>query len=107
MRKESHVRCFTCDEPRHIKDDCKGKSCKPISNIYCHNSHGYGHNAVDCKKPKFENDNKNSRIFRNTNPAGNRRKISHSNDSGERRQIVCYRCNNLGHIARNYRTDNN
>ena len=31
MRKESHVRYFTCDEPRHIEDDYKGKSFKPIS----------------------------------------------------------------------------
>ena len=32
-RKESHVRCFTCDELGHIEDDCKGKSFKPISNF--------------------------------------------------------------------------
>ena len=75
MRKESHVRCFTCDEPRHIEDDCKGKSFKPISNFYCHNCHGH-------------NDNANSRMFRNTNPIG-RRKRSHNNDNGERRHIVC------------------
>ena len=106
-RKESHVRCFTCDEPRHIEDDYKGKSFKPISKFYCHNCHGYGHNAVDYEKPRFENDNANSRMFRKTNPIGNRRKRSHNNESGERRQIFCYRCNNLGHIVRNCRAPNN
>ena len=83
--KESHVRFFTCDEHGHIEDDCKGKSFKPISKFYCHNYHGYGHNAVDCKKPRFDNDNANIRMFRDTNPTGNRRKRSHNNDSGERR----------------------
>ena len=29
-RKESHVRCFSCDEPRHIEDNCKGKSFETI-----------------------------------------------------------------------------
>lgn len=33
-RKESHA---WCDELEHTKDDCKGKSFKPISNFYCHN----------------------------------------------------------------------
>ena len=46
-RKESHGRFFTCDEPRHIEDNCKGKSFKPISKFYCHNCYGYGHNAVE------------------------------------------------------------
>ena len=84
-RKKSHARCFSFDEPRHIEDECKGKSFKPISNFYCHNCHGYGHNVVDCKKPKFDNDNTNGRMLRNTNLVGNIRKIPHSNDSGERR----------------------
>ena len=67
--------------------------------FYCHNCHGYGNYVVDCKKPKFDNDNANSRIFRNTNHVGNKRR-SHNKESGERRQIIWYRCNNLGHIAR-------
>ena len=46
-------------------------------------------------------------MFRNTNLIGNRRKRSHSNESGERRQIVFYRCNNLGHIVRNCKTLDN
>ena len=42
-------------------------------------------------------------IVMNTNNAGNRRR-SHNNESKERRKIICYRCNNIGHIARNCRT---
>ena len=89
-KKGSHVICFTCDEPRHIEDDCKGKSFKPISNFYCNNCHGYGHNVIDCKKPKFDNDNANSRMFRDTNLACSRRKRSHRNASRGRRNIsIC------------------
>ena len=54
----------------------------------------------------FDNDNENSRMFRDTNPIG-RRKRSHNNDSGGRRQIVCYKCNKLVHIARNCKAPNN
>ena len=43
-------------------------------------------------------------MFRDINPAC-RRKILHNNDSGEIRQ--CYRCNNLGRIARNCRALDN
>ena len=75
--KESH-------ELEHIRDNCKDMSFKPILNFCCHNCHGYGHHAIDCKKPKFDNDNGNSRMFRDTNLIG-RRKRSHNNDSGERR----------------------
>ena len=42
-------------------------------------------------------------MFRNTNNVGSRRR-SHSNESRERRKIIFYRCNNIGHIARNCRT---
>ena len=64
---------------------------------------------VDCKKPKFDSNNGNSRIFRNTNPAGDERgrSQSKSNDgeksNDERKKFVCYKCNNPGHIARNCR----
>ena len=40
---------------------------------------------VDCKKPRFDNDNENSIMFRDTNIVGNRRKRSYSNGSRERR----------------------
>ena len=52
------------------------------------------------------NRNQNNRMFRNTNHASSIRR-SHNNESGERRQIICYICNNLGHIARNCRAPNN
>ena len=67
-RKESHP---WCDELEHVGDDCKGKSFKPISKFYCHNFHEYGHYVVDFKKPKFDSNNENSRMFRNTNHVGN------------------------------------
>ena len=102
-RKESHAKC---NEFEHSGDNFKGKSFKPISNFYYRNCHGYGHYAIDCKNPKFDNDNENSRMFRNTKHAGNKRR-SHSNESGERRQIVFYRCNNLGHITKNCRVADN
>ena len=71
-RKESHA---WCDGPEHTKGEYKGKSFKPISNFYCHNCHRYGHYAVDCKKPKFDsNNNTNSKMFRNTNNAENKRR---------------------------------
>ena len=57
------------DEPEDAEVDCKGKSFKPISKFYCHKCHGYGHYVVDCKKPKFDNNNENSRIYRNINHA--------------------------------------
>ena len=84
-RKESHA---WCDELEHIEGECKGKYFKHISNLYCHKCHGYGHYVVDCKKPKIDS-NTNSRMFRDTNNAGNRRR-SHSNESGERRKKNCY-----------------
>ena len=92
-----------------MKRDCIGKSFKPIINFYCYNCHGFGHKEVDCKKPKFDSNNSNSRMFRDTYPAGNeRRKSSRKYNEVERSNktrsnIVCYKCNNFEHIARNCR----
>ena len=72
-RHEFRGRCFICNEVGHMKRDCTGKSLKPITNFYCYNCHGYGDREIDCKKPKFHSHNANSRMFRNTNPAGNER----------------------------------
>ena len=65
-----------------MKRDCTGKPFKPITNFYCYNCHDYGHKAVDNTKPKFDSNNGNNRMFRNTNPAGNERSRSQrrSND---------------------------
>ena len=73
VRHEFRGRCYICNEVGHMKKFFIGKSFKPITNLYYYNYHGYGHKAVECKKPKFVDDNKNSRMFRNTNPIGNRR----------------------------------
>ena len=86
--KKSHA---WCDELEHTEGEYTSNSFKIISNFYCHNYHGYGNYAVDCKKPKFYTNNENSRMFRNTNHVGNRRR-SHINESGERRQTVSYKC---------------
>ena len=46
-----------------------------------------------------------SRMSRNTNPIDRRRSNERTSREGrpykERRQIVCYKCNNFGHIAQN------
>ena len=59
-----------------MEKDFTCNSFKPITNFYCYNYHGYGHKAEECKKPKFVDDNKYSRMFRNTNPLGNGRSRS-------------------------------
>ena len=92
-----------------MKRYCIGKSFKPITNFYCYNCHGFGHKAVNCRKPKFDSNNSNSRMFRDTNPTDNERRISsRRSNEGEganrtRSNIVCYKCNKFGHITRNYR----
>ena len=83
VRHEFCGRFFIYNEVGCMKREYTSKSFKAISNFYSYNCHGYGHNVVDYKKPKFYNDNANSRIFRDTNPIGSRRKRSHNNDSGE------------------------
>ena len=87
-----------------MKRNCTSKSFKPITIFYCYKCHGFGHKKVDYKKPRFDSNNRNSRMFRDTNPIGNRRKRSCSNDIREGRLIFFYRCNNLRHIPRNCKT---
>ena len=83
-----------------MKIDCIGKSFKPITNFYFYNCHCYTHKEVDYKKPKFDSNNANIRMFRNTNPKGNERGRSQrrSNDgekpNGERKWFVCYKWKN-------------
>ena len=66
-------KCYSCNEVGHMKRDCKNKSFKHVTNFYCYNCHGLGHKVVNYEKPKFDNTNVNSRMFRNTNPVGNKR----------------------------------
>ena len=85
-----------------MKRDCINKSFNHVKDFYCHNCHGMGHNAINCRKPKYDS-RRNSRMSRNTNPTGRRRsneRTSREERSYEdRRQIMCYKCNNLGHIT--------
>ena len=54
-----------------------------IKNFYCHNCHGIGHTVIDCRKPKYDNDKRNSRMSKNTNPVD--RRWSNERISRERR----------------------
>ena len=77
--------CFTCNEVGHMKIDYTCMYFKPVTNFYYDNCHGYGQKEEDYKKPKFNRNNENSRMFRNTNPIGNERGRSHSRSNyGER-----------------------
>ena len=60
-----------------MKRDFIGKSFIPITNFYCYNCHGCGDKAVECKKPKFNCNDTNSRMYRNTKLLGDeKRKIT-------------------------------
>ena len=51
-----------------MKRDCTNKSFNHVKEFYCHNCHGMGHKEIYCRKPKYDNDRRNSRMSRNTNP---------------------------------------
>ena len=72
-RYEFRGKFFSCNEIGHMKRDCTNKSFNHVKNFHCHNCHGMGHNAIDCRKPKYGNNRRNSRISRNTNPIDRRR----------------------------------
>ena len=99
---EFRGKCFSCNEIGHMKRDCKNKSFNHVKDFNCHNCHGIGHKAIYCRKTKYDNDRRNSRMSRNTNPADRRRSNERTSRRSyeDRRQIVYYKCNNLGHIAR-------
>ena len=64
-----------------------------------------GHKAIDCKKPKYDNAKRNSRMSRSTNPIdtriSNERTLREGRPYEDRRHIICYKCNIFGHIAWN------
>ena len=79
---EFRGKCFLYNEKSYMKRDCTNKSFSHVKDFYfyCHNCHGMGHKAIDCRKPKYDNDRRNNRISRNTNPIDRRR-------SNERKMI--------------------
>ena len=83
-----------------MKKYCTNNSSNHVTDFYCHNCHGMSHNAIDCRKPKYDNDRRNSRMSRYTKPGYRKRSYE------DRRQIMCYKCNNLGHIAQNCHVPN-
>ena len=102
-RHEFRGKCFSCNEIGHMKRDCTNKSFNHVKDFYCHNCHGMSHKAIDFRKPKYDNDRRNSIMSRNTNPIDRRRYNEKTSREGrsyeERRKIVCFKCKNVGHIA--------
>ena len=96
---------FSCNEIGHMKRDCTNNSFNHVMKFYCHNCHGIGHNTIDCRKPKYDNDRRHRRMSRNTNLVDRRRSNQRTSREGrpyeEKRKIVCYKSNNFGHIAHN------
>ena len=88
-----------------MKRDYKNKSLNHVKDFYCHNCHGMGHKAIDCRKPKYYNDRRNNRMSRNINPIDRRRSNERTLREGRpyegRRKIICYKCNNFRDIAWN------
>ena len=102
-RYELRGKYFSCNEIGHMKRDCTNKWFNHVTDFYCHNCHGMGHRAIDYRKPKYDNDRRNSRMSRNINPIDRRRSNERMSSEWwpyeDRRQIMCYKCNNFGHIA--------
>lgn len=81
----------------------KNYTCKPFKLVIAlcsYNCHDFGHGEINYKKPKFDSNNRNSRIFRDTDPVGRR---FEEGNNGSRNNIVCYKCNKFGHITINYK----
>ena len=79
---EFRGKCFLCNEIGHMKRDCTNKSFNHVKDFYCHNCFGMGHNEIDCKKPKYDNDRRNSRMSRHTNLANRRRSNERTSREG-------------------------
>ena len=102
-RYEFRGKFFPCNEIDHMKRDCTNKSFNHVNDFYYHNCHGMGHISIYCRKSNYDNDRRNSRMSRNTNPLDRRRSNKRTLREGrhykKRRKIVCYKCNNFGHTA--------
>ena len=71
------------NEIDHMKRDCTNKSFNHVTDFYCHNCHGMGHNVIDYRKSKYDNDRRNIRMSINTKPID--RRISKERTSSKRR----------------------
>lgn len=87
VRDKFKIICYACNGFGHMKKYYTSKYFKIIS-YYYYNFHGFGHQAIECKKPKFNNDN--CKIFRGTSPKDNR-PIRGTNII--RNGIMCYKWN--------------
>lgn len=92
VRRQFTGRCFACNEIGHMKD-CIVNYTNPISGYY--NCYAYGHKANECRKPRFNNNTYQGTIPIASRPIGATNVI--------RNGVVCYKCNNFGHIARDCR----
>ena len=63
---------FSCNEIGHMKRNCTNKSFNHVMDFYFHNCHGMGHRVIDCRKPKYDNDRRNSRMSGNIIPPDRR-----------------------------------
>ena len=65
-----------------MKRDCTNNSFNHVKDFYCHNCHGMGHNTIDCQKPMYDNDIRNRRMSRYTNPIDRRRSNERTSKEG-------------------------
>ena len=72
-RYEFRGKCLSCNEIGYMKINCTNKSFNHAKDFYCHNCHGMGHREIDYRKPKYDNDRRNSTMSKNTNPIDRRR----------------------------------
>jgi hypothetical protein len=77
-------RCFGCNKLGHMKKYCKNKTVPKFFLGYCFNCWRYGHKRDDCRK--------SNKVWRNQGYLD--------------KKTICYRCNTIGHIARNCRSQN-
>ena len=79
-RYELSGKYFSCNEIGHMKRDCTNKSFNHVMNFYFY---WLSHKEIDCKKPKYDNNKRNSGMYGNIKLADRRR--SNERTSRERR----------------------
>lgn len=77
-------RCFRCNKFGHMKKYCKNKTAPKLFLDHCFNCWRYGHKRNECRKPNEK--------WRNQGYMD--------------KKTVCYRCNIIGHITRNCKSQN-